>query len=447
VSFLRYPKYKDSAVMWLGEVPAHWLVCQIKRLTASITDGAHISPETENGLFPFVSTKDVVSDYIDFEGAFRTSRESFEYMERTNCCPVVGDVLLSKDGTIGRSLVVQDQRAFAVASSLIIVRPRKGALDSDYLNFLFQSACVIGQIEAVVKGAGLPRLSIQNLTRVFGCFPPLVEQLSIVSFLRREVAKLDTLIVQQRRLIELMREKRQAVILRAVTHGLYPHSPMRPSGVDWMGDVPAHWQISTVRRLAERVGTGRTPSADALCDEDDAVPWYTPGDFGSTLHLPAALRRVRQASVKSGEAQLFPGGSVLVVGIGATLGKVGYTRHSASANQQINGIVPGHGVDGYFLAYSLSVKAEVMRSLANASTIGIMNQDKTKEIPLAVPPLDEQIAITRCLDAETASVAALIAEAERTIDLLRERRTALISAAVTGKIDVRDLIDAEEVAA
>jgi type I restriction enzyme S subunit len=126
------------------------------------------------------------------------------------------------------------------------------------------------------------------------------------------------------------------------------------------------------------------------------------------------------------------------VSIGATLGKVGFAEGASAANQQINAVIPNDKIDGYFCAYSLQVKAEVMRFLSNASTIGIMNQEKTKDIWLAIPPISEQLKITAYIDSEITKVDALITEAERGIGLLQERRTALVSAAVTGKIDVRE---------
>jgi type I restriction enzyme S subunit len=146
--------------------------------------------------------------------------------------------------------------------------------------------------------------------------------------------------------------------------------------------------------------------------------------------------------VEANDANLFPPGSVLIVSIGATLGRVGFSDRLCSGNQQINAVPPCDAMKGLFLAYSLSVKAEMMRFLSNASTIGIMNQEKTKEVVLAVPPLSEQSAIVEFLDAATHSLDALAEEAEKVIALLQERRGALISAAVTGKIDVRGLVDA-----
>jgi type I restriction enzyme S subunit len=139
MSLPRYPEYKDSGVEWLGEVPAHWDIAALKRFADQITDGAHISPETENGIYPFVSTKDVSDESIDLETCLRTSQSTYEYMVKTGCRPEVGDVLFSKDGTIGRSVVVKDSRDFVVASSLIIIRPNKVRLSPLFLNRLCQS--------------------------------------------------------------------------------------------------------------------------------------------------------------------------------------------------------------------------------------------------------------------------------------------------------------------
>jgi type I restriction enzyme S subunit len=210
-------KMKDFGVEWLGEVPEHWEVCSIKRMTLLITDGAHISPETEGGVYGFVSTKDISDIEIDFEGCLKTSPSSYEYLVRTGCQPSRGDVLFSKDGTIGRTVVVREQREFVVASSLIIIRPDSAVLDSTFLHYLCQSFVVTQQVEGFVKGAGLPRLSIQNLLKVYGVFPQLSEQCAIASFLDNEIAKFDELTAEAQRGIELLKERRSALISAAVT--------------------------------------------------------------------------------------------------------------------------------------------------------------------------------------------------------------------------------------
>ncbi|SFX55777.1 type I restriction enzyme, S subunit [Pseudomonas sp. NFACC49-2] len=209
---------KDSGVKWLGEVPAHWEVTQIKRRCKLITDGAHISPETENGIYCFVSTKDVSDEGIDFEGCLRTSTTSYQYLVKTGCQPAAGDVLFSKDGTIGRTIVVsEDAPEFVIASSLIIIRPDNEQLLPGYLHALCQSWVITQQVDGFVKGAGLPRLSIQNLLKVIGIFPPAKEQAYITEFLQQESKVTRQLTKEAWRTMELLKERRSALISAAVT--------------------------------------------------------------------------------------------------------------------------------------------------------------------------------------------------------------------------------------
>lgn len=285
------------------------------------------------------------------------------------------------------------------------------------------------------------RIINQNKTKeIWLELPPLPEQRAIAAFLNAETARIDSLIADYESLIDLLREERQAIVAHAVTKGLNPDAPMKDSGVEWLGMVPEHWGCQKLRRVAKHVDTGSIPSGTISSDEEpDGIPWYTPGDLPDDIILSKSSKVLGQSDSDDNEAKLFPAGCVMVVSIGATLGKVGYTVMDSSANQQINIVWPDTSVIfGRFLAYSLSVKKENMLYMANSSTIGIMNQEKTKEIWLAIPPLPEQHAIAEYLDAETARIDGLIADAERAIELLRESRAALITDAVTGKMDVRD---------
>ena len=209
------------------------------------------------------------------------------------------------------------------------------------------------------------------------------------------------------------------------------------SGFDGLGEVPKHWTVTKVRRIAASVETGGTPSAKSpSIDEDDGFLWFTPGDFkDDSIDLVESSRKVANELIESGEAKQYPPKSVLIVSIGATLGKVGYCTRACSSNQQINAVIPNDRIQGRFLAYSLAVKGDVMRYLSNASTIGIMNQEKTKEIALAVPPLDEQKTISSFLDVETTKIDGLVSEQRRLIRLLAEKRQAVISHAVTKGLD------------
>lgn len=210
-------KMRDSGVEWFGQVPEEWDVCLIKYRSEEITDGAHISPVTEGGERYFISTKDIKSGVINFNHALLTTSTSFEYMVKTGCLPFAGDILFSKDGTIGQTAIAPEGVEFVVASSLIIIRPDRGRVISQYFDFLLQSDAVAEQVKSLVKGAGLPRLSIQNLLKVGGAFPPVHEQIEIVAYLNSKLVRYDELESRASLKVKLLQERRAALICAAVT--------------------------------------------------------------------------------------------------------------------------------------------------------------------------------------------------------------------------------------
>jgi type I restriction enzyme S subunit len=189
---------------------------RVKSVATRVTDGAHISPDQEGGVFDFVSTRDVKAGLIDFAGSLKTSPETYEYMVRTGCRPVPGDVIFSKDGTVGETAIVREAREFVVASSLVIISPDPRRLHADYLAYVLASKSARDQATSMMRGAGLPRLSVGNLARLEVPLPPLEEQRRIVAHLDDQTAKIDTLIAETERFIELSRERRSALITAAV---------------------------------------------------------------------------------------------------------------------------------------------------------------------------------------------------------------------------------------
>jgi type I restriction enzyme, S subunit len=446
MSFPRYPKYKDSGVEWLGEVPEGWGVGAIKHFAETITDGAHISPETEGSVYPFVSTKDVSDEAIDLEGCLRTSESSYEYMVKTGCKPKVGDVLFSKDGTIGRTVVVRQPHDFVVASSLIIIRPNRDVLNPSFLNRLCQSTMVTSQVDSFVKGAGLPRLSIQNLLKVLGCFPPVAEQHQIAEFLDREAAKIDELVAEQRRLMELLKEKRQAVISHAVTKGLNPRAPMKPSGIEWLGDVPEHWKIGKCGFYISILSGFAFPSAGFTDDEtatkllrgtnvgvsclkwDDTAYWKrTEGDGLDTYEMRAG--------------DLVIGMDRPLISEGMRVAKVQESDLPCLLLQRVASLKSGKQMNTDYLMSLLSSEMFVAHFSPETTGVSVphISPEQIQNFLIPVPPVDEQQSIAEFVQTETTRFDALAAEAQKAVDLLQERRTALISAAVTGQIDVRKL--------
>ncbi|MFH7349158.1 restriction endonuclease subunit S [Acinetobacter variabilis] len=210
-------KMKDSGVEWLGQVPEHWVVSLVKYQCKEITDGAHISPDLENGEHFFVSIRDIKEGIINFEDALLTSTKSYQYLVHTGCKPFAGDILFSKDGTIGQTAITPSDIDFVVASSLIIIRPKYSKITSEFLDLLLRSDIVQEQVESFVKGAALRRLSIQNLLKIWGVFPPIDEQRKIVEFVLYQLDKYKDLEAKAEKQVELLRERRTALISSAVT--------------------------------------------------------------------------------------------------------------------------------------------------------------------------------------------------------------------------------------
>lgn len=202
---------------WLPPLPERWERGRIKSVAIGVTDGAHISPVTELGTHDFVSTRDVKNGSIDFAGSLKTDDESYRYMVRTGCQPVPGDVLFSKDGTVGETAVVPEGHSFVVASSLVIIRPHAGRIDSNYLRYVLGSTLVTEQAYSMMRGAGLPRLSVANLARLEIPIPPIEVQVAIATRLAREADQVEQVVSRTRQSIALAQERRSALITAAVT--------------------------------------------------------------------------------------------------------------------------------------------------------------------------------------------------------------------------------------
>ncbi len=202
---------------WYPHLPDDWTLGRVKSVSQRVTDGAHISPDTNGGVYEFVSTRDLHHGSIDFAGALRTSPETYEYMVRTGCQPRAGDVLYSKDGTVGETAVITENREFVVASSLVIISPNPSLMLPEFMAYLFSSSSAREQAASLMRGAGLPRLSVANLAGVHLPIPPLADQERVVIALDSTTQRIDALIRKAEQFIVLATERRRALITAAVT--------------------------------------------------------------------------------------------------------------------------------------------------------------------------------------------------------------------------------------
>jgi len=319
------------------------------------------------------------------------------------------------------------------------MRPAK-TVHPRFLLYFVLTPDFVGIVDASTFGAKMPRASWDFIGSLEIRLPPIETQSIIANYLDRETARIDALIAEKERMLALLEEKRAALISRAVTRGLDTNAPLKPSGQEWLDEIPAHWEVRPLKRSSSRIDTGTTPAASFM---DGSLPsdftWFTPSDFEHGGVITESNRKIPQEAVDEGEAKVFPAHSLMVIGIGATLGKVASSSAEFSANQQINVITPLASVHWDYLLYVLQGYEHVFRAHANSATLPILNQERLGVIQVPVPPSTEQNAIVRRLNESRAAYTKVNRSLSNSISLLKERRAVLITAAVTGQIPIEEM--------
>lgn len=444
MSFARYPKYKDSGVDWLGEVPGHWILTKVKRLAARISSGKTPLGGSENyvddGIL-FLRSQNVYDEGLRLQDVAFISEGTDESMAVSRVIP--GDILLNITGaSIGRSCVVPQNFSPAnVNQHVCAIRLRDGS-QSEALAWVFKSSLIKNQIDLAQNGAAREGLNFEQIGGMIIVIPPPAEQSAIAIFLDRETAKIDALVAEQEKLIALLQEKRQAVISHAVTKGLDSKVPMKYSGVEWLGEVPAHWEVSQLRYVV-REGTSITYGiVQAGPEVEDGVPYIRTSDM-SGVALPLTGYPKTSLEIDASYARSKVNAGDLVISIRASVGKclpVPRELDGANLTQGTAKIAPGWKAPAaYMLPFINSEPIQVyLDSKAKGATFKEITLETLRKTPFLLPPLEEQLEIGEWVRNQDHKFQSLIDGAEQAQELLRERRTALISAAVTGQIDVRN---------
>ncbi|MCK9689483.1 hypothetical protein [Scleromatobacter humisilvae] len=431
MSLPRYPEYRESSAAWLGSLPAHWENWQARRLFEQRRDGARpgdeqLSATQKYGVIPqrmFMEQED--QKLVLALGGL----DNFKHVEPNDF--VIS--LRSFQGGIERSA-----HAGCVSPAYTVLRPKSG-LVAHYWAYLFKCAQYIAALQTTTDGIREGKsISYGQFGALLLPLPPKSEQTAIATFLDRETAKIDALIEEQQRLITLLDEKRQATIVHAVTRGLNPNVPMKGSGVTWMGEVPAHWEVCLLKTRFSSVDYGISDSLSA----DGSVAVLRMGNIVDGEVRLDDLRFVDEVEpsllLQSGDLLFNRTNSLALVGKVGLFECVEFPVSFASYLVRIRLRVGN--LPKYF-AYLLNAPGMLgdVRSRA-FEAIGQCNLNPTRygQILVATPPGVEQRAIAVFLESETRRVDVLRDEVKQTIALLEERRAALIAAAVTGQIDVRD---------
>ncbi len=448
-----YPKYKPSGVPWLHEVPEHWGVGPVKLHISRVESGTSVNASdapAENGEFGVLKTSCVYS------GSFRPEENKTVLetdFERVSCPLKAGTLIVSRMNTpelIGAAGVVTTAAGNLFLPDRLWQISFKHA-DVRFVHFWTLTSSYRAQVESACTGTSS---SMKNLGQdQFGSFtfssPPLVEQRCIADFLVAETGRIDTLVAKKRTLVERLKEKRTALISRTVTRGLPPdaaraagldpHPKLKPSGIDWLGDVPAHWEVLPFTKyVADRSDyRGKTPEKT-----EDGVFLVTAKnvrmgfiDYETSQEYVAADEYdeiMRRGLPKKGD---------ILFTTEAPLGNVALVdREDVALAQRIIRfrMNPAFFSGGFTLYAMMSDHFQVqLQSLSTGSTAEGLKASKLPILRIVAPPLEEQKIIASFLNRETMRIDQMLAKVESAIDRLQEYRTALITAAVTGKIDVR----------
>ena len=443
--FRRYPEYKESRVDWLTEVPAHW---QMKRLKVVATvQLSNVDKHSEEGQVPVklcnyvdVYYNDVITAGLDFMNATATPDQVRRFLLR------MGDVLITKDSESWNDIAVpavvgEDLSDVLCGYHLAHIAPGPD-LDGRFLARQFAAIGARDQFHVAANGITRFGLGGDAIRGSLFAIPPIYEQRVIADFLDRETAKIDALVARKERLIELLQEKRTALITRAVTRGLDPNVPMKDSGVEWLGEIPAHWKVKRLKHLTPgtTVGIVVTPSKYYV---DEGIPCLRSLNVSrGAIDMENLVFISEHANELHRKSKIFAGDVVVV--------RTGQAGTAAVVPKGLDGancidlliVRSSEQILSQFVYYYLNSRNAISQA-AELSVGAIQAHYNTSTLArLVVPkiPTDEQGRIVGHLDARTREIDRLIAKIRQAVDGLNEFRTALISAAVTGKIDVREAV-------
>ncbi|HUV83350.1 MAG TPA: restriction endonuclease subunit S [archaeon] len=433
-----YPAYKPSGVEWIGEIPEHWEVKKLKHFS-KIVLGKMLTPQDKGNFSkkPYLRAQNVLwekVDATDIKEMWFSENELIQF--RLN----VKDLLVCEGGEVGRTAIWKNELEECYIQNSVHKVTLIENYDPVYFLYCFLLYGQLGHFDAIVNKVSIGHLTREKLKEIYCMAPTSLEQQSIAAFLDRKTHRIDTLIEKEQRQIERLKEQRSAVINQAVTKGLDPDVQMKDSGIEWLEEKPEHWEVKKLKMvLTEKLKYGANESAEL---DDENLPRYIRiTDFDD-------MGKLRTETFKSlpydiAKEYLLKNGDVLFARSGATVGKTfqfkNYDGEACFAGYLIKATVDEEIIISDYLYYYTKTNSyeNWKDSIFIKATIQNISADKYSILDLPIPPVSEQQSITTFLDRKTNQIDILIEKKHRQIGIFKEYRTALISEAVTGKINVR----------
>ena len=421
----RYEKYKDSGIAWIGEIPEHWDVCKLSTLFFQHKQKNSGSQEINLLSLSYGNIKR--KDINTLEGLLPESFENYNIIDRDDIVFRLTD--LQNDKKSLRSALCKERGI--ITSAYVTIRKRTN-INPIFFNYLFRSydECKVfyGLGDGVRQG-----MNFDDLRNLDVLLPQQTIQQYIATYLDQKCDEIDELIALQEEMITKLQSYKQSVITEVVTKGLDKNASLKDSGIGWIGEIPMHWKICKHKNMF-LLSTGTTPKGfDKISEEDNLINWYTPSDIlDSCNDLFSSQRKLSEQVIEENGISLFPVGTLMYVGIGASAGKLGYANESGYSNQQITGLIPFNCYSKFYFYYLSGLK-EKIRDNAFFTTLPIINNAYLGQELIPYPPMSEQQTIVDYLDQKCSEIDELISIKQQKIEKLKDYKKSLIFECVTGK--------------
>ncbi len=442
MSFEKYKDYKDTGVLWIERIPSHWLPMRLKH--ACLVFPSNVDKKSYEDQIPVhlcnytdVYYNEKIVSGMDFMKATATQEQIEKFTLKA------GDTIITKDSEtaddIGISAFVPNDIPGVICGyHLSMVRPKSCSV-GNYVKYFFTSHFAKSKLAVAANGLTRVGLSQYSLDNIYFPIPPIEEQRSIANFLDHETAKIDSLSAEQEKLIELLKEKRQTVISQAVTKGLDSNVKMKDSGVEWLGRVPEHWDVIRLKKITTRISSGKTPSGGADVYVDSGVIFLRSQNiYDDGLRLEDVVRIPEKVDAEMSSSRV-KGGDILLNITGGSIGRsccVPNDFEPANVNQHVCAIrlTNKDMVSFVELFFKSAIIKKQIDYIQNGAAREGLNFEQIGNFSICIPPPDERNLIVEEVSRKIKNFNDLTSQIIKSTTLLQERRSALISAAVCGKI-------------
>jgi type I restriction enzyme S subunit len=436
----RYESYKDSGVEWIGEIPTHWEVSKVK-YQFDISGGGTPSTEKDEyweGTIPWVSSKDMKSRYI-----YDTIDHITPLGLQNSTCSLVdvgSIIIVVRSGILQRTIPVGINKVPLVVNQDQKVLSSRGDVLEEFFYYFVSGNEISLLTDWMKEGTTVESIEMEYLENFPLHFPPSSEQEQIVSFLDEKTSKIDDLIKKKEQKIELLKEYRTSLINRVITKGLNPDVPMKDSGVEWIGEIPSHWDLPLLSYLISGIKDGTHGTHERNDDGELLLSSKNVSDYGVVIGDNESRISVEEhwSITKNG----YPQRNDVLITIVGSIGRscVYEYDYPISFQRSVCFVRPKNTLNSYFLNYYFKSDCSQYQLVMNTktSTQGGIYINDIKRLTLIVPPLPEQEQIVSYLDQKTGEIDSTIDSEKKKIDLLKEYRQSLISSVITGKIKVVD---------